>query len=64
MSQVFHREIALHQARGIGADRHRIGCRKALDPGRDVRGFTLGHASLAFQEGNDLVEDVVECHGF
>src|SRR5262249_23025623 len=24
----------------------------------------IGHASLTFQEGNDLVEDVVECHGF
>lgn len=23
----------------------------------------IGHASLAFQEGDDLVEDVVECHG-
>src|SRR5262249_53208824 len=24
----------------------------------------IGHASLAFQEGNDLVEDVVECMAF
>jgi len=38
-SQVFHCEIALHQAIRSGADRHRIGCRQALDPGRDVRGF-------------------------
>src|SRR5215510_13421740 len=29
-SQVFYREIALHQARGIGADHHRIGCGQAL----------------------------------
>src|SRR5262249_6362071 len=24
----------------------------------------IRHASLAFQEGNDLVEDIVECHAF
>ena len=38
-SQGFHREIALDQAVGIRANRHRIGGRKALDPGRNVRGF-------------------------
>ena len=24
----------------------------------------IRHASLAFQEGDDLVKDIVECHGF
>jgi hypothetical protein len=24
---------------------------------------TIRHTSLAFEEGDDLVEDVIECHG-